>query len=75
MPAQATELTYDNFGGPEQVAILIPCVVGWSLYTEWFRKQPIMDMPLEEIKGETYLGKTVDGEGESAYFRRSPEAG
>merc|ERR1719254_498101 len=71
LPAAAAELTFDQFGPTEQVAIFLPLTFVILAYAEWTSKQP----DCEDVTGDAYLGKTVDGDANNPnrYFRRSPE--
>eukprot|EP00408_Alexandrium_pacificum_P014551 CAMPEP_0171232456 /NCGR_PEP_ID=MMETSP0790-20130122/40418_1 /TAXON_ID=2925 /ORGANISM="Alexandrium catenella, Strain OF101" /LENGTH=131 /DNA_ID=CAMNT_0011698693 /DNA_START=69 /DNA_END=464 /DNA_ORIENTATION=+ len=65
------ELRDDGFGYAELTALAIPFIFVVLAYLEWEGQQE----PTDNVTGIGTLGKQVDGPGEGAYFRRSPESG
>ncbi|CAE8582644.1 unnamed protein product [Polarella glacialis] len=73
VPALAAEQTFDGWGPPEIVAVLVPMFLVGGAYGDWESRQDSVD----DVTGYGTLGKQVDGntKDKPAYFRRSQETG
>ncbi|CAE8582642.1 unnamed protein product [Polarella glacialis] len=73
VPALAAEQTFDGWGPPEIIAVLVPMFLVGGAYGDWESRQDSVD----DVTGYGTLGKQVDGntKDKPAYFRRSQETG
>ncbi|CAE8636282.1 unnamed protein product [Polarella glacialis] len=73
VPALAAEQTFDGWGPPEIIAVLVPMFLVGGAYGDWESRQDSVD----DVTGYGTLGKQVDGntKDKPAYFRRSEETG